>query len=1020
MGIGIDLLEIDRLERALERRPALADRVFRPDEIAYAETRRRPAVHLAARFAAKEAALKALEAQGVPLRDVEVEGGGRHPHACACTGAPRGSRESSASSWMCRSPTRMLTPLPWFRPAPPKRDSRPTAPAASRLRRMEGWLEPIYDAEGMRAADAWAIDERGIPSLELMEAAGGAVAEAAREVAGPGPIRVVCGKGNNGGDGLVAARLLASTGHEVEVLLLWPADELSEDGGANLERLDVGVVRVVAPEEVATALAGSGAIVDAIFGTGFEGAPREPADAAIEAVNGCGAPVVAADIASGVDASSGEVEGVAVQAATTVAFHAGKLGHWIAPGKSHTGKLRVADIGIPPGAPARPAAGVIGDGVLELAPRREPGSTKFTSGEVFVVGGSRGLTGAVCLAATSAARAGAGYATVAVPADLEPIFEVKLTEVMSRGFEGAPGRLDAGDAEAIAEAAKRAAAVVLGPGLGRDEGSLELARALPGLLRSPLLIDADGLNAHACSLESLAGREAPTVLTPHEGELGRLLDRDSREVAAHRLECAREAASRSHAVIVAQGRRHPRRRGRACRRCPRRCPGSRDRGHRRRALRHDRRAPGPRHGAIRGRMCGGQRPSACRAHGGGAPRPRRVRDRGRRGGGDPGGAAMSEQMRASAHIDTGAIARNCATLLGSLSGGSRLCAVVKADGYGHGAVAVAEAALDGGASMLAVAGAEEARELRFGHEESRGSRLDAPILVLGALSSEALRSAIDADCEVSVWDPGFLTAVAEAGAAAGIRPRVHVKYDTGMGRLGARDPAAVRDLVAAAAESEHVELAGLWTHFATADEPGSAFFEAQLARFSELAEELRSAHPALIVHAANSAATLREPASHFDMVRCGIAIYGLDPFHEDATRRKLEPALELRSYVARVARFAHGDGAGYGQTWRAPAPTWVGTLPIGYGDGVRRANTNNGNVVVGGRRYPIVGTVSMDNLTIDLGTETDVEPGDRATLIGAQGGERISCEEVAKRLGTINYEVATQISARVPRIYEGP
>ena len=334
---------------------------------------------------------------------------------------------------------------------------------------MEAWLEPVYDATGMRAVDAWAIEEQRVPSLELMEMAGTAVAEAARSVAGPGPVRVVCGKGNNGGDGLVAARQLTDTGYEVEALLLWPAAELSADAGANLKRFE-GATTQMGPGEVAAALEGSGVVVDAIFGTGFSGAPRAPADAAIQAINGCGAPIVAADIASGIDASTGEVEGAAVRADVTVSFHGAKLGHWIAPGKAHTGELRVAQIGIPAGAPGEPAAGVIGDGVLGLAPRRMPNTTKFDSGQVLVVGGSRGLTGAVCMAAQAAIRAGAGYATVAVPADLEPVFEVKLTEVMSRGFAGAEGRLASGSAEAILEAAEPRGRRRPGAGAGAGRG----------------------------------------------------------------------------------------------------------------------------------------------------------------------------------------------------------------------------------------------------------------------------------------------------------------------------------------------------------------------------------------------------------------------------------------------------------------------------------------------------------------------------------------------------------------------
>jgi ADP-dependent NAD(P)H-hydrate dehydratase / NAD(P)H-hydrate epimerase len=417
---------------------------------------------------------------------------------------------------------------------------------------MEPWLEPLFDAASMRACDAWAIEEQGIPSLELMEAAGAAVAEAARDVARPGPARVVCGKGNNGGDGLVAARHLADTGYDVEALLLWPDDELSPDAAANLARLPVGA-RQLAADELPTVLRGSGVIVDAIFGTGFSGAPRAPADGAIEAINACGAPVVAADIASGVDASTGEVAGVAVAATVSVSFHAAKLGHWVAPGKWHAGELRVVPIGIPPEAPAEAAGGLIDGSVVSLAPRRGPRSSKFTSGQVVVVGGSRGLTGAPCMAVQAAIRAGAGYASVAVPEDLEPIFEVKLTEAMSVACPGPEGRLGPEAAETVLEAVERAGAVVLGPGLGRSREAAALARILVSRIELPLVIDADGLNAFAGRLDSLAARGAPTILTPHAGELGRLLERDSNEISETRLRAAVEAARAGGAIVVLKG-----------------------------------------------------------------------------------------------------------------------------------------------------------------------------------------------------------------------------------------------------------------------------------------------------------------------------------------------------------------------------------------------------------------------------------------------------------------------------------
>jgi NAD(P)H-hydrate epimerase len=413
---------------------------------------------------------------------------------------------------------------------------------------MERWLEPLHDAQTMRAVDAWAIEERGVPSLDLMEAAGRAVAEAAEAVARSGAVRVVCGKGNNGGDGLVAARHLAASGHEVEVLLLSPPDQLSADARANLDRYD-GTVR----EFEAGALTGSGVVVDAIFGTGFEGAARDPAATAIAEINDCGAPVVAADIASGVDASNGEVAGAAVKAAVTVSFHAAKLGHWIAPGKRHTGDLRVAAIGIPDGAPGEAPGGLIGRSVLDLLEARGPDSTKFSSGTVLVVGGSRGLTGSVCLAAASAARAGAGYVTDAVPAELESIFEIKLTEQMSIGCPSEDGALVPAALDSILDAADRRAAVVLGPGIGRSDGALELARELVGRIESPLVVDADGLNALAGRLDLVAARAEPTVLTPHAGELGRLLETDSADIGAHRLAKAREAAERAGAIVALKG-----------------------------------------------------------------------------------------------------------------------------------------------------------------------------------------------------------------------------------------------------------------------------------------------------------------------------------------------------------------------------------------------------------------------------------------------------------------------------------
>jgi alanine racemase len=286
---------------------------------------------------------------------------------------------------------------------------------------------------------------------------------------------------------------------------------------------------------------------------------------------------------------------------------------------------------------------------------------------------------------------------------------------------------------------------------------------------------------------------------------------------------------------------------------------------------------------------------------------------------------------------------------------------------------------------------------------------------MGALTAADVDIVLSAGSEVAVWRQGFLALLADRARAQGRPARVHVKYDSGMGRLGNPDPDQVMALARACEADPHLQLAGVWTHFATADEPDSDFFGEQLSRFEAVAAAVKAEFPAAIAHAANSAAVFRDRRSHFDMVRCGVSIYGLDPFQGDPAVRGLAPALSLRSYVADVKRFPPGASAGYGQRWKATEKTWVGVVPLGYGDGVRRGLSNNAEVLVGGRRYPLVGTVSMDNLTIDLGPETAVVPGDEAVLIGVQGEERILAEEVARRLQTINYEVTCGISARVPR-----
>jgi NAD(P)H-hydrate epimerase len=366
--------------------------------------------------------------------------------------------------------------------------------------------EPLYTAAEMRAAE-----ERypGYPGSagELMERAGAAVAaEVLRAFPEARRIAAVCGGGANGGDGRIAARILRESGRDV------------------VETADPSNVDLV---------------LDALFGTGFHGAPRPEAAAAIERINACGAPVVAVDVPSGVDASTGETAGAAVDADLTVTFHARKVGLVVAPGRFHAGRVVVADIGLE----AAPTAVVRGTpALLDRVPRRGARDTKFSSGSLLVVGGAPGTTSAAALTATAAMRADAGYVTLAVPAAALPVAEALALEPVKRGFEWANA------ADSLESDVARSSALAVGPGLGRSDEARALVRTLLGTSSLPVVVDADGL----FGLEP-APRDAPTILTPHAGELARLLEVESAWVAAHRLEAAARAAERFGAVVLLKG-----------------------------------------------------------------------------------------------------------------------------------------------------------------------------------------------------------------------------------------------------------------------------------------------------------------------------------------------------------------------------------------------------------------------------------------------------------------------------------
>lgn len=368
--------------------------------------------------------------------------------------------------------------------------------------------------------------------------------------------------------------------------------------------------------------------------------------------------------------------------------------------------------------------------------------------------------------------------------------------------------------------------------------------------------------------------------------------------------------------------------------------------------------------------------------------------------------------RALATVDLECLRHNVTSLRQRLSPASSLMAVVKADGYGHGIEPAARAALEAGAVSLGVATANEAAGLR-------AAGFDCPLLVMGALTRAEADIALDAGAEIVLWTEAFLKTLIESARGGGRAPaRVHIKLDTGMRRLGIY-PARMIGLLDLIETTPEVALSGLMTHFATADEDDDDFFRFQLRSFEDAAQTLLAAGVRVPLHAANSAATLRFPDAHFDFVRCGIAIYGLSPFQGDAAADGLRPVLRLTSYLADIKPLQEGDSVGYGRSFMADRATHIGIIPVGYGDGFNRRLSNRGQVLVGGRHYPVVGRVSMDQVTIDLGPEPAVTAGAEAVLIGSQGDSTISAEAMAAMLETINYEITCNISSRVERRYEG-
>ncbi len=371
---------------------------------------------------------------------------------------------------------------------------------------------------------------------------------------------------------------------------------------------------------------------------------------------------------------------------------------------------------------------------------------------------------------------------------------------------------------------------------------------------------------------------------------------------------------------------------------------------------------------------------------------------------------MTARRAAWVEIDLGAIGRNVERLTGLWDEDTALMAVVKADGYGHGAERVARAALAAGASSLGVATVDEGVELRE-------VGIDAPILLLSEAPEDAVGEVVESRLTPTVHSVASARAFSEVAQRVSRPVRFHVNVDTGMHRSGVPHEEAV-ELIVSLIGMPGLVLGGVYTHFATADVPADWDLQTQLRRFEGVLDGLHDSRiHAPSVHAANSAAAILEPRSRFDMVRCGISLYGLHP--ADSTREVigLEPAMSVKGRLSRVERLGMGEGVSYGLTWRAGAPTTLATVPIGYADGVHRVMSNRMSVLVSGVRCPQVGVVTMDQLMVEIPGGVSAAPGDEFVILGRQGDEHVEMDELAHLAHTIVYETACAFGMRLERVY---
>ncbi len=815
----------------------------------------------------------------------------------------------------------------------------------------------------MAAVDAAAPE----PVDVLIDRAGAAVARTALQLLGGGYGRrvvVVAGKGNNGADGRAAATRLRRRGVVTEVI------------DATAVPRDLPVADLV---------------VDAAYGTGFRGEYRAP-DAA-------GAPILAVDVPSGVDGLTGEIHGEPDHALVTVTFAALKPGLLLHPGRSLAGEVVLAPIGLDC---SSAAAGLVEvDDVTAWTPARAADAHKWrgcSAGRGRLAGHDRRGSSGCRRGPTSRARACCAsrrrVCSTTPPVPPRP----SAVEAPRHGW-----------APAVLATVDRAGAAVVGPGLGRHDADVGEIRRVVTEIPIPLVVDGDGLSALDVDAAALIGkRTAPTVLTPHDGEAERLL---GRRPGPDRLGEARELAATMGAVVLLKG--------------PTTVVAD-PAGEARFVTTGDARLATAGTGDVlagiisallaRGASALDAAAAGAWLHGrAGEPRPTHRADRLRCGRSTPRRPCRGRSLGPcdDALVGRGRPRRDPPQRRGSAGPGCTRPALRRCEGRWlrprH------RSSRAGRPCRRRRRGWQSHMSTKGPSCERRGSTCPSCCSPSPAPTRSA--AAVSLGLDVTAYRGETIAAIAAAGRADDPL-QVHLKVDTGMHRVGAA-PADAPALAKAVVDAPELELAGVWTHLAVADEPDEPYTADQVDRFEAVLEQLvASGIEPRLRHAANSAGTIWHPSSRFDLVRCGIAIYGISPAPGVAVAVPLEPALRWSTEVSFVKPLAAGERVSYGLRHRVGRDTTVVTLPVGYADGVRRDSGLLGQqVLIGGRRHPIIGTVTMDQLLVDVGPQSDVQVGDEAVLVGKQGDEQVTAEDWALRAGTIGYEIVCSIGSRVERRY---